>query len=101
MKFLKDITLNIVSQAMFIAVQQLLLFPVFEKHLGQSNFGWFLLIYGIFNIFTVTIATSFTNLYQKKFNELFNELKNRSAYYSFYKKLLIYFNNNIKCISNY
>ena len=46
MKFLKDITLNIVSQAMFIAVQQLLLFPVFEKHLGQSNFGWFLLIYG-------------------------------------------------------
>lgn len=91
MKFLKDITLNIVSQAMFIAVQQLLLFPVFEKNLGQSNFGWFLLIYGIFNIFTVTIATSFTNLYQKKFNELFNELKNRSAYYSFYKKLLMCF----------
>lgn len=70
MKFLKDLTLNIVSQAMFIAVQQLLLFPVFEKNLGQSNFGWFLLIYGIFNVFTVTIATSFTNLYQKNLMNL-------------------------------
>lgn len=91
MKFLKDLTLNIVSQAMFIAVQQLLLFPVFEKNLGQSNFGWFLLIYGIFNVFTVTIATSFTNLYQKKFNEFVNELNTRVGYYSYYKKLLISF----------
>ncbi|MBO1214459.1 hypothetical protein J3T79_07325 [Staphylococcus nepalensis] len=91
MKFLKDIILNIVSQAMFIGVQQLLLFPVFEKNLGQSNFGGFLLIYGIFNIFTVTIATSFTNLYQKKYNEFFNELKTRITYYSFYKKMMICF----------
>src|SRR5699024_1514495 len=91
MKFLKDLTLNIVSQAMFIAVQQLLLFLVFEKNLGQSNFGWFLLIYGIFNVFTVTIATSFTNLYQKKFNKLVNELNTRVGYYSYYKKLLISF----------
>jgi len=91
MKFLKDLTLNIVSQAMFIAVQQLLLFPVFEKNLGQSNFGWFLLIYGIFNVFTVTIATSFTNLYQKKFNKFVNELNTRVGYYSYYKKLLISF----------
>ncbi|AVK72410.1 hypothetical protein [Staphylococcus saprophyticus] len=91
MKFLKDITLNIASQAMFIAVQQLLLFPVFEKNLGQSNFGWFLLIYGIFNVFTVTIATSFTNLYQKKFNILLDELNTRVGYYGYYKKLLVYF----------
>lgn len=91
MKFLKDITLNIVSQAMFIAVQQLLLFPVFEKNLGQSSFGWFLLIYGIFNVFTVTIATSFTNLYQKKFNILLDELNTRVGYYGYYKKLLVYF----------
>ena len=91
MKFLKDITLNIASQAMFIAVQQLLLFPVFEKNLGQSNFGWFLLIYGIFNVFTVTIATSFTNLYQKKFNILLDELNTRVGYYGYYKNLLVYF----------
>lgn len=91
MKFLKDVTLNIASQAMFIAVQQLLLFPVFEKNLGQSNFGWFLLIYGIFNVFTVTIATSFTNLYQKKFNVLINELNTRVGYYSYYKKMLVSF----------
>ena len=31
MKFLKDVLLNIISQALFIAVQQILLFPIFEK----------------------------------------------------------------------
>lgn len=91
MKFVKDIILNILSQMMFIAVQQIILFPMFEKQLGQSSFGWFILIYGIFNVFVVTIATSFTNLYQKKFNTFKNELKNRTAYYNYYKWIIIYF----------
>lgn len=91
MKFIKDIILNIASQTMFIAVLQLLLFPIFEENLGQSKFGWFLLIYGVFNVFTITIATSFTNLFQKKFNEFKLKIDQRNSYYSFYKKLLFYF----------
>ena len=31
MKFIKDVIFNVLAQAMFIAVQQLILFPVFEK----------------------------------------------------------------------
>src|SRR5699024_10451094 len=91
MKFLRDLTLNIVSQAMSIAVQQVLLFPEFEKNLGQSIIGSFLLIYGMSNVFTVKIATSFINVYQNKFNKFVNELNTRVGYYSYYKKLLISF----------
>ncbi|WP_204180237.1 MULTISPECIES: hypothetical protein [unclassified Staphylococcus] len=91
MKFAKDIVLNILSQMMFIAVQQAILFPAFEKQLGQGSFGWFILIYGVFNVFVVTIATSFTNLYQKRFNSFIREFEYRTAYYSYYKWIIIYF----------
>ncbi|MDS3882014.1 hypothetical protein [Staphylococcus hominis] len=91
MKFLKDVLLNIISQALFIAVQQILLFPIFEKNLGQKNFGYFLLIYSVFNVITVTLATSFTNLYQRNFNNFDKELENRTNYYFYYKKLILYY----------
>lgn len=91
MKFIKDIFLNVLSQGLFIAVQQILLFPIFEQRLGQGNFGWFLLIYGAFNVFVITVATSFTNLYQKMFNIFIDEVKTKTAYFSFYKILLLYF----------
>lgn len=90
MKFIKDVIFNVLAQAMFIAVQQLILFPVFEKNLGQKEFGWFLLIYGVFNVITVTIATSFTNLYQKKFSTFLNSFKKVNEYYVFYKIMIIY-----------
>ena len=91
MKFLKDVLLNIIYQALFIAVQQILLFPIFEKNLGQKNFGYFLLIYSVFNVITVTLATSFTNLYQRNFNNFDKELENRTNYYFYYKKLILYY----------
>ncbi|PTK88058.1 hypothetical protein BUZ05_14105, partial [Staphylococcus gallinarum] len=90
MKFIKDVIFNVLAQAMFIAVQQLILFSVFEKNLGQKEFGWFLLIYGVFNVITVTIATSFTNLYQKKFSTFLNSFKKVNEYYVFYKIMIIY-----------
>ncbi len=90
MKFLKDIFLNILSQALFLAVQQIILFPIFESHLGQKEFGFFLLLYGIFNVFTVTIATSFTNLYQKKLNIYIDQSREVKTYYIFYKKMIVY-----------
>ncbi|MCD8900650.1 hypothetical protein K2V49_10255 [Staphylococcus gallinarum] len=90
MKFIKDVFFNVLAQAMFIAVQQLILFPVFEKNLGQKEFGWFLLIYGVFNVITVTIATSFTNLYQKKFSTFLNSFKKVNEYYVFYKIMIVY-----------
>lgn len=90
MKFLKDVFINILSQGLFLAVQQIILFPVFESQLGQYEFGWFLLIYGIFNVMVVTISTSFTNLYQKKFNEYVEEYNQRTAYYTYYKRLIFY-----------
>lgn len=91
MKFIKDIILNILSQSLFVGVQQIILFPIFEQKLGPDNFGWFLFIYGIFNVFVITIATSFTNLYQKNFHTYKNELKEKNVFFIFYKMLLIYF----------
>ncbi|WP_105993031.1 hypothetical protein [Staphylococcus simulans] len=90
MKFIKDMMINILSQGLFIAVQQLFLFPDFEKSLGQEDFGRFLIIYGFFNVFVITLNASFTNLYQKKFNTFTEELENKDALYIYYKKLLTY-----------
>lgn len=90
MKFIKDMLINILSQGLFIAVQQLFLFPNFEQSLGQGEFGRFLIIYGYFNVLVITLNASFTNLYQKKFNTFDQELENKSALYTYYKKLLLY-----------
>lgn len=70
MKFIKDMLINILSQGLFIAVQQLFLFPNFEQALGQGEFGRFLIIYGYFNVLVITLNASFTNLYQKNSTRL-------------------------------
>ncbi|MBU6087729.1 polysaccharide biosynthesis protein [Mammaliicoccus sciuri] len=90
MKFIKDISFNIFAQTIFIVVLQIILFPTFEKKIGSNDFGLFLVIYGIFNVVSVTISTSFTNLYQRNFSEFKNEIKSRNHYTFYYKKLIIY-----------
>lgn len=91
MKFIKDVLLNIASQSLFLAVMQLLLFPYFEKSIGQNEFGEFLLYYAIFNVISVTLATSFTNLYQKKYNTYKGLTDSKLNYYIFMKSMIIYF----------
>ncbi|WP_257184010.1 hypothetical protein [Staphylococcus hominis] len=91
MKFIKDALLNIVSQSLFLAVMQLLLFPHLEKSVGQNQFGEFLLYYAIFNVTSVTLANSFTNLYQKKYNTYKNLSESKLNYYIFMKSMILYF----------
>lgn len=91
MKFIKDVFLNIASQSLFLAVMQLLLFPHFETSIGQNEFGEFLLYYAIFNVISVTLATSFTNLYQKKYNTYKGLTDSKLNYYIFMKSMMIYF----------
>lgn len=90
MKFIKDIILNIVSQGLFIAVLQLILFPNFEKQLGSNEFGNFIFIYGIYNVLSVTLATSFTNHYQRDFHKFHSELNTNNEYYNFIKNIIYY-----------
>lgn len=90
MKFIKDISFNIFAQTIFLIVLQLILFPTFEKNIGSKDFGLFLVIYGIFNVASVTISTSFTNLYQRNFSKFRNEIKSRKYYGFYYKKLITY-----------
>lgn len=90
MKFIKDIILNIISQGMFIAVLQLILFPNFESQLGSNDFGNFLFIYGVFNVLSVTLATSFTNHYQRDFHTFTTELNTNNEYYHFIKNIIFY-----------
>ncbi|QHW35960.1 hypothetical protein GZH82_00460 [Staphylococcus ursi] len=90
MKFIKDMLINILSQGLFIIVQQVFLFPNFERTLGQNHFGRFLIVYGICNVVIITINTSFTNLYQKNYHMFGNEFEGKKALYSYYKKLLGY-----------
>lgn len=90
MKFIKDALINILSQGLFIIVQQLFLFPNFERSLGQGEFGKFLIIYGVCNVVIITINTSFTNLYQKNYHTFGNEIEGKRALYSYYKMLLNY-----------
>src|SRR5699024_4944022 len=90
MKFIKDIILNIISQGFFIVVLQLMLFPNFESQLGSNDFGEFIFIYGVFNVLSVTLATSFTNHYQRDFHAFANELNTNNEYYHFIKNIIYY-----------
>ncbi|WP_086428575.1 hypothetical protein [Staphylococcus cornubiensis] len=90
MKFIKDMLINILSQGLFIIVQQVFLFPNFERTLGQNKFGEFLIIYGICNVVIITINTSFTNLYQKNYHTFGSEVEGKKELYSYYKMLLSY-----------
>ncbi|NGB44628.1 hypothetical protein G0Y38_11165, partial [Staphylococcus aureus] len=56
-KFLKDSTLNIISNLIVVVVIQLLAFPVINKEVSNSQFALLIVLYGI----AIVVATSLGN----------------------------------------
>lgn len=56
-KFLKDSTLNIISNLIVVVVIQLLAFPVINKDVSNSQFALLIVLYGI----AIVVATSLGN----------------------------------------
>ena len=89
MKFLKDILLNIISQSIFVIIQQFILFPKFESIIGSYNFGQFLVLYAIVNIIAITVSASFTNLFEKNYNFIKTSVESEKYFYFYFRKLLV------------
>lgn len=56
-KFLKDSTLNIISNLIVVVVIQLIAFPIIQKYISDSQFALLIVLYGI----AIVVATSLGN----------------------------------------
>ena len=75
----------------FFSSNAIIIISTLGKSVGQNQFGEFLLYYAIFNVTSVTLANSFTNLYQKKYNTYKNLSESKLNYYIFMKSMILYF----------
>ncbi|MBC9875435.1 lipopolysaccharide biosynthesis protein [Macrococcoides bohemicum] len=90
MNFIKNIAINILSQSIFIIVQQLLLFPHFEQILGADAFGKLLLFNAMISVFSITLAASFTNMFEKHYHTNNNEDEKLINFYHLLRILILY-----------
>ncbi|PNZ23355.1 capsular biosynthesis protein, partial [Staphylococcus petrasii] len=56
-RFLKDSTLNIISNLIVVVVIQLMAFPVINKNVNNDQFALLIVLYGI----AIVVATSLGN----------------------------------------
>lgn len=70
--FIKDLSLNILSNILVIGIAQLVIYPMLAKHLGDNKFGVFLSIIGIQNLITSVLGGALNNtrlIREKKYNK--------------------------------
>lgn len=87
-RFLKDTTLNMFTNFLITFALQLLFYPIINESIGQVEFGLFLSLIAYVNVFSITIGSSYSNLYLRNYNEYD---RNGSSFYAFkiyYKKLV-------------
>lgn len=67
-KFIKDTFLNMISNFFVIFTLQLILYPLINRSIGQEEFGLFLSIIALVNLYSITIGSAFSNLYLKHYS---------------------------------
>ena len=82
MKFIKDTSINIISNLLIIVVVQLITFPLFNQNENENTFAIIIVLYGIAILLATTLGNTLNNvrlLYNddlniKQKNNLFNKI---------------------------